>query len=272
MLEMRKLVLVAVIVLALPLGASAARSQARVLNGGVILKLSGWGGVRPGKGFESHDVFQCFGDEPCAPVTFPAHVRRVTLTATAYAGWRFARWRAPCRGRKAKPKCVIDLARVRKGSYGERIAHVRATFTDVAPGFTRAKPVAVGHANGTGDGYRLQVNSVTMNAALSPPAPAGAEYVVANMTIIYTGGGSSGFVSSIADAVINVIGSHNTSYNAQIAGCPNGGPAPQLDKTGTVYSGQAATGNVCWTIAANDAASLELYFGGQKYKTWFALH
>src|ERR1041385_4965835 len=145
MLEMRKLVLCGVVVLALLVSVSRARSQPRSLNGGVILKVNGWGSVKPGKGFEAHDVFTCFGDEPCAPVTFSAHVRYVTLTATPYEGWKFVSWRASCRGKKTKPKCVIDLSRIHKGSYGEHVAHARATFAEVAAGFTRADPVPVGH-------------------------------------------------------------------------------------------------------------------------------
>jgi hypothetical protein len=239
----------------------------------VVLHVNGWGVVKPGKGFESHEVFQCSGDEPCSTVTFYSHARRVTLRATAFKGWRFAGWHARCRGKKKKkPSCVIDLSRIRKGSYGERLAHARATFVEAEPGFTRGKPVPVGRAADTSDGYRLRVNSVTMNASLLPAAPAGVEYVVANMTATYTGGGSSGDLTPIANGVINVIGSHNTSYNAELAGCPADGPTPRLADAGTIYSGQSATGNVCWTIAANDAASLELYFYGQKYKTWFALH
>jgi hypothetical protein len=268
----RKLVLTGAVALAFLVAASGARSQTSSLNGGVILKVAGWGSVKPGKGFESHDVFQCFGDEPCSSITFPAHVRRVTLTAIAYEGWKLDGWRAPCRGKKTKPKCVIDLSRVPRNSAGEHFAHVRANFSAVAPGFTRTNPVPVGRAAETGDGYRLRVNAVTMNASLTPAAPAGAEYVVANMTVTYTDGGSSSDMSAIANGVINVIGNHNASYDADVAGCPADGPPPQLDAAGTLYSGQSATGNVCWTIAANDASSLELYYDGQTYKTWFALH
>ena len=42
------------------------------------------------------------------------------------------------------------------------------------------------------------------------------------------------------------------------------------------YSGQSTSGYICWTIASNDGAGLELYFGSGTLDypgtTWFALH
>jgi hypothetical protein len=107
---------------------------------------------------------------------------------------------------------------------------------------------------------------------LTPAAPVGAEYFVANITATYVGGGSYDDFSNLGESRLQVIGSHDAPYSAASNGCPDDGPAPRLDSFGTLFSGQSDTGNVCWRIAANDAASLELYFDGSAYRTWLALH
>ena len=46
--------------------------------------------------------------------------------------------------------------------------------------------------------------------------------------------------------------------------------------TDPLASGQSTTGHVCWTIATDDAANLEMFFGSGNLdfpgSTWFALH
>jgi len=150
--------------------------------------------------------------------------------------------------------------------------HVGAKFVPVAPGLTRGHPLPIGTAAKIGADLVLKVNSANSNVQLSPPAPAGAEYFDANLTVKYIGGGSRapnwfGF---------SVEGSHNTPYTVLNDSCPQPEPQPALDVSGPLYSGQSASGYVCWTIAANDASTLELCFGDGTLNypgtTWFALH
>jgi hypothetical protein len=72
------------------------------------------------------------------------------------------------------------------------------------------------------------------------------------------------------------VGSHKAPYrNVDGNACSYPGPQPELH-TSALFSGQSTTGYICWTIAANDASSLELYFGSGTLDypgtTWFALH
>jgi hypothetical protein len=93
--------------------------------------------------------------------------------------------------------------------------------------------------------------------------------------VTYTGSGSrdTGWLSGF-----RAMGSHNVLYLAgdDGNGCSDPGPQPPLDTVDPLYSGQSTTGYVCWTIAANDASSLELFFGSgtldSPRTTWFALH
>jgi hypothetical protein len=89
------------------------------------------------------------------------------------------------------------------------------------------------------------------------------------VTVTYTRGGSL----DPGDLIWDVVGSHGTSYSQASDECPYPGVQPQLDLFTPVFSGQSATGYVCWTIAANDASSLELYFGAGTPASgtiWFA--
>ena len=39
----------------------------------------------------------------------------------------------------------------------------------------------------------------------------------------------------------------------------------------SVFTGDSVTGNICWSVATDDATSLEMY-SGQGSPAWFALH
>ena len=207
----------------------------------------------------------------CPAVNYLTRGSRVVLIEKPYKGWKFTHWRGACKSKK--PRCDIAVARVHPNSYGLRQIHVSATFIPVAPGLTRAHPIPLGTAADVGGGWRVRVNSVTPNVQLSPAPPSGAQYFGANVTIGYFGGGSA---TPEQDLGWQVIGSHHTTYNPGLAPCPYPGPQPALPMYDPVYSGQSVTGYVCWQIAANDANSLELYFGSGNLDypgtTWFALH
>jgi hypothetical protein len=144
-------------------------------------------------------------------------------------------------------------------------------FIPVAPGLTRALPIPIGTAKSLGNDFTVRVNSTMPNVQLSPAAPPGAEYFAANLTVKYTGGGSA---TDNGAGIYDATGTHGTSYDPFGNACPEVA-APPLDFNLTIFSGQSTTGWICWTIATNDDAGLELYFGSGTLDfpgtTWFAL-
>jgi hypothetical protein len=262
---------VAVIVLSLSGPGGASLKTASNRYGSVKIGFKGWGHVVLGKGFLDRQYTPSCMQASCPASAFTSRLR-AAATARPMQGWKFVHWRGTCKS--AKPKCTIRLNHVRPDVSGYRHAHLTAVFAAAVPGFTRSWPVPLGHtaSTDTQDALRLRVNSVAPSVSLTPAAPAGAAYFVANITATYVGGGSYDGFYNLAESRLQVIGSHDAPYNAGSNGCPADGPAPQLDTFGTLYSGQSYTGNICWTIAANDASSLELYFDGSGYKTWLALH
>jgi hypothetical protein len=273
-LLMRRMVTLAVgvaVLLSVSGPSSASLTTTSNRYGSVKIGFKGWGRVVLGKGFLDRQYTPSCMQASCSASPFTSRLR-ATATAHPMQGWKFVHWRGTCKS--AKPKCTIRLRHVRPDVSGYRHARLTAVFTAAVPGFTRSWPVPLGQTASTDaqDALRLRVNSVTPSVSLTPAAPGGATYFVANITATYAGGGSYNDFYNLADSRLQVIGSHDAPYNAGSNGCPADGPAPQLDTFGTLYSGQSYTGNICWTVAANDASSLELYFDGSGYKTWLALH
>jgi hypothetical protein len=249
---------------------TGASSQALRYNGELSVGIKGWGDVRLGKGVLERRTVSCT-DARCPAVTYLTRGARVHLVEKSYKGWKFVRWRGACKSKRAR--CVINVAHVRPDPNGVRHIHIGARFRPVAPGLTRGNPIPLGKAADVGNGWRVRVNSATANVQLSPPAPTGAEYFDANVTITYLGGGSA---TPEQDLTWQVVGGHRTTYDPGSDPCPQPGPQPSLDTYDPVYSGQSVSGYVCWQIAANDAKSLELFFGSGSLNypgtTWFALH
>jgi hypothetical protein len=255
---------------ALLAGAATASVSASSFRGGVALSIKGWGVVKPGSGFDLHRKVPC-RNASCSGEALFARLRHVVLTANPYQGWKFFRWHGPCKT-KTKPRCAINLGRMPRDTIGERVARVRATFIPVAPGLTRANPVPIGTAASIGRFISVKVNSATPNLRLSPPAPAGAEYFDANLTVTYTGTGSV----TAGGLTYHVSGSSHTPYGPFTNPCPDPGPQPPLDYSAPLQSGQSTTGYVCWAIASSAESSVELYFGPGTFNfpgtTWLALH
>jgi hypothetical protein len=241
-------------------------------HGSIKIGVKGWGSVVLGSGFiDEHHAITC-ARFSCPPSTFSSSGRRAVATAHPMKRWKFAHWRGACAGKK--PRCNISLQRVHPDARSYRQARLTATFVAAIPGVTRSWPVPLGQGAQTDPkvGYRLRVNSVTANPNLLPAAPPGKEYVAAKITATHVGGGatSSDSLVYLADYRLIVTGSHNVPYAAAWSRCPNDGPAPHLSAS-EFDAAQSATGNVCWTVAANDASSLVLYFAGRDYYTWFAV-
>jgi len=102
----------------------------------------------------------------------------------------------------------------------------------------------------------------------NPPPPAGAQYTLVNVSMTYQGGGSYSLPGYLLG--VQAVGAGNAGYN--VDGCQP--PPLYLDSDFTpVFSGQTVTGNLCFEIASNDAASLLLQGRGTAgLPAWFALH
>jgi hypothetical protein len=169
---------------------------------------------------------------------------------------------------------VLDVSHGRKDIFGGRGVVAKATFSPVAAGLTRAHPIPLGTAANITGGFAVQVNSANANVQLGTPPPAGAEYFDANLTVTNTGGRLSNL--SFDWGGPQAAGSH-TRYDSQDGHeCSDPGLQPTLDTYDPFEPGESRTGYLCWTIAANDADSLELFFGSGTLAaprtTWFALH
>jgi hypothetical protein len=271
---MRRLLAAAVVVsLALLGGAASARSESRGYSGHLGLWVKGWGTVDLKAGLVEHGPFKCQGVFCTAHGGLRLHRSPVVLVETPYKGWKFTGWRGACRSKK--PKCAINLLRTHENADGPRIIHVGATYTPVGPGFTRGHPIPVGTTASIGRSLRLRVNSVLRNVDLSPAPPPGSEYFAANLTLSYGQGGSPFATGHSALGDWPAIGSSNKTYTLGSEACPSA-PQPQLALDSPIYRGQSETGYVCWTIATNDASTVELYYGtGGPHPgrtIWFALH
>jgi hypothetical protein len=183
------------------------------------------------------------------------------MTTIPASGWKFLAWHGACKGTNSI--CVVH------GRTGRTI-HVEAVFVATVPGLTRALPVPLGTPATIAGGWRFEVVSVTPNARLDLAPPAGAEDVVVLVKVTNVGGGKNNTLA-LYDSLAT-IGVNNAAY---VTGCGAKLPPPELSYLGTdVFSGGSVTGTVCWQIARNDQASLELFIGsGVTYAdtTWFAL-
>lgn len=258
--------------LALLGGAAGARSQPQSFNGSVWVGIKGWGSVKATEGAIGHPTARCT-DASCRAANFLLKRPRVVLTAKPYKGWKFTGWRRACKTTK-KPVCVLDASHGRKDIFGGHTVRAAATFIPVAIGLTRAHPIPLGTAATIIDGFVVRVNSASANVQLGTPSPAGTEYFDANLTATNTGGRLSNL--SLVWGGPHVAGSH-ARYNTQDGhGCSDPGPQPPLDTFDPFTPGESRTGYLCWTIAANDASILELFFGSgtldSPRTTWFALH
>src|SRR5262249_39433274 len=167
-------------------------------------------------------------------------------------------WHGACTSKKRE--CVIDMAKIHANAFGKRNVHVRATFIADAPG-SRDHPIPIGTTATVGAGLQVRVNSTATVPLSSPPPPPGAYYFDANLTVTNTGRAAQPPVA----AGWLVWSKHNALYNLTpidfFDRCPVTAPTPVLDLTASIPPGQTTTGHLCWTVAANDADSLELIFG-----------
>ena len=271
------IVLLAVVALSTAVAANSRPQAPWKPIGALGITIKGAGSVRLSWGFFGHKVLYCAGGT-CQWGGASFHRRRVVLTAKPNKDWKLARWHGLCKG--SRPKCTIDFSHrpvhPECGCYG---GPVTVSFRAVGPGVTRGNPIRIGHSAYIGSGWDLRINSFTPNVELSPPAPTGAAYVAANMTVTWCGKSAActdiGPESSayIPSDHFDVIGSHKVRYRP--GDCPGDAPPPALLPSGRVYAGQSATGNICWQVTTNDASTLELHTDPRFLyyaALWFALH
>ena len=193
--------------------------------------------------------------------------RRIVLKESPASGWKLWRWTGACRGSTAS--CSLRVK-------ARRFGFVTASF--VPPG-DRLNPYPLATAATLTQGWEMKVNSATLNAdaeveavndpyPVNPPPPAGAQYTLVNVSMTYVGGGSSSLPGYLQSGVWTA-GAGNAGYN--VYGCQ----PPPLDLNSDftpVSSGQTVTGNLCFEIASNDAATLLLgAYGTTGQAVWFAL-
>ena len=227
----------------------------------LYVSITGVGGVRLASGFVGNgSVVRCTTQVCPGHAAFTVVGNHATVSAIPARGWKLLAWHGSCTGRKLT--CTVHF---------NRDAYVTAVFAPTVPGLARSNPVPLGTAATIADGFRLRVVSVTPYARLPYPPPNGAEYFVANIAATYVGGGAGDLAPLYNN--LEAIGAQNVAYNTSENGCPNFGPAPVFPVGGQLVSGQTRAGNICWVIARNDVASLELFIGsGFTHTTWFALH
>jgi hypothetical protein len=149
----------------------------------------------------------------------------------------------------------------------------------VPPG-NHLNPYLIGTAVVTSGGWTVKVNSATLNADSQveavhnqPPPPAGKQYTLVNLTMTSPVGGGP---FDLSDFLFNqqqmlTEGAGNAAYR------PDACEPPQSDlgTVGQVSSGTTVTGNLCYEIATNDAATLMLAgyveTGTNDRQVWFAL-
>ena len=181
----------------------------------------------------------------------------------------------------------LDVLVVLSRIGGELLAASESPAVRVRHGFVRGtwdrlNPYPLGTAATLQGGWQLKVNSALINAdseveavidpdsglPANPAPPAGAQYTLVNVSMTYQGGGSYSLPGYLLG--VQAEGAGNAGYN--VDGCQP--PPLDLDSDFTpVFSGQTVTGNLCFEIASNDAASLLLQGRGTAgLPAWFALH
>lgn len=245
------------------------------------LTLNGSGTLR----VRGNPAFSCHASPTRAHCRHTFQVRkgrRIVLKESPARGWKLWKWSGlACHGSAAT--CSLRVK-------ARRFGFVTASF--LPPG-DRLNPIPLQTSGDIGNGWTLKVIGVAPNAyghvidnapPMYPPAvpPAGAQFVVIDLSMTYNGSGSAGLEPPAVQWFAE--GSHNFKYHYfDDTGCGPGVnvilPAPDLqpliESDQSVFSGQSVNGNICMTIASNDAAGL-LLDGGDDEMTglpvWFALH
>ena len=126
---------------------------------------------------------------------------------------------------------------------------------------TRENPIALGKEVALGDGWRMKVDSANPDAtaaildydSFNDPPVAGRQYFLVHVTVTFTGQGSDIFEGSFR---LRAVGAAALGYSGFENGC---GDIPDELSENEVFTGGTISGNACWEVRSNDAASLVLY-------------
>jgi hypothetical protein len=188
--------------------------------------------------------------------------KRIVVRASASAGWKLTMWSGACKG--STGSCSLRLKR--RGSAAVRF---------VPPG-NHLNPYRLGTAVVTSGGWTVKVNSATIDADAQveavhnqPPPPVGEQYTVVNLTMTAPVGGGPFDLGDFLFFQQQMQGSFKYAPDACVP------PQPDFGTVGQVSSGTSVTGNLCYQIATNDAATLMLTgyveTGTNDRQVWFAL-
>jgi hypothetical protein len=194
--------------------------------------------------------------------------QRMVATAKPSEGWKFRTWAGACQGSAAT--CTL------------RLKAKRSVVVNFVPPGDRLNPYPLGTAMPLYGGWKLKVNSANLDAdaqveAVIDPStglpanadpPAGEQYALVNVSLTFGGAGSAS-VGNYVFSWLGARGAHNALYQP---GCT----PPPLDLSlafQPIMSGQTETGNLCFEIVSNDAASVLLggYEPAGNKTVWFAL-
>ena len=161
-----------------------------------------------------------------------------------------------------------------------RVIVAGTTRSASSPGASRANPVPLGRWGALGNGWKLTVTEVNLDAASASLAAdtsnslplLGFQYVLVAVSATYDGSGSSHLTpgSSLRSiGALNIVRTSSNSYCGKL-------PSPDLD-TGNplVFHGGKISGYaVCWMVLIGDVSGLEMYYQPPLSNTqvWFALH
>jgi hypothetical protein len=190
--------------------------------------------------------------------------RRILVRAVPSRGWKLGKWKWPCRG--SAPTCTLVVKSPRQ---------LDVTF--LAPG-DFSNPIKLGRAAMLVGGWRLKVNSATLNAdseveavidpwsglPANPTPQPGDQYTLVNVSMTNLSSPKGDLAGYVKNKVLA-----DDDYNQ---GCTP--PAVDLSSVSQVQTGQTETGNLCFEIPSGAAAKLMLDAPGriQGGLIWFALH
>ena len=123
----------------------------------------------------------------------------------------------------------------------------------------RADPVPSGEIANIGDGFRLQVLSVTDDATaavleenqFNDPPPEGSRFTLVEVSLGYYGfdDPQTGILTSI-----QAVGAENTEISTDCGVTPN-----ELDRFIDMFSGSVSSGNLCFVTTPADTGTIQLY-------------
>jgi hypothetical protein len=237
------------------LGASAA-TTARTVS--LRVEVIGSGTVR----VTGSHPFTCHANS-CNHTFHVLRGRRILVRAVPLRGWKLKKWKWPCAG--SGSTCTL-LVRSR--------GQLDVVF--LGPG-DFSNPIQLGRAAMLVGGWRLKVNSATLNAdteveavtdswtglPANPPPQPGDQYTLVNVSMTNVNSPSGNLAGYLTNGV-----EANDEYTQ---GCTP--PPLDLSSVSQVQSGQTVTGNLCFEILSGAAAKLMLDAPGriQGGVIWFAL-